>query len=84
MPIRASVYLFINSFQWNIFKFEICKEEFRDVMCRRVFQPALNTCCYRDLLTSSVLFSLHCVKNRNSCRIHHDKIGDIEDRAVLT
>jgi hypothetical protein len=80
VPIWAALYLFINSVQWKVFKFEICKEGFRDITCRRVLQPALSTCCCRDLLTSSVPFSLHCVKNMDSCRIHHDKIGDIENR----
>lgn len=76
------IYLLINSFQWNVFKFEIYKEEFCDVLCRRVFQSALSTFCCRDLLTIGVPFSLHCVKNMDSCRVHHDKIGDNEDRAA--
>lgn len=50
------IYFLIHSFQWNIFKFEICKEEFRDVMCRRFFQPALNTCCCRNLQRRPVFY----------------------------
>jgi len=46
----------------DVFKIEIYKEEFRDVMCQKVFQPALRNFCCRDFLTSSVPFSLHCVK----------------------